>query len=301
MESGDEVTVRTLDCFSNTITDESQLFSTVGWDKVNPATGPIAIHGARPGDTLKVEVLSIEVGEQATMTTHPDFGALPGTVEERTRIVPIRDGKAQFSDDITIPIRPMFGVIGTAPASESVPTGEPRQHGGNMDTKEIVAGSTLYLPVEVDGANLSLGDVHAVMGDGEVAACGAEIEAEVKIRVTVLEGHPHDARLARECIQPRHHRRPHVAVPGWRYPDQPDRRPPHDRPLPPAQNDPQTVRRGTAVANGQSPLRICFRRSEPLRGSDGKPEVPERLCSSFGMISGCRRSLFRKPYSASFL
>lgn len=190
VESGDEVTVRTLDCFSNTITDESQLFSTVGWDKVNPATGPIAVKGARPGDTLKVEILSIEVGEQATMTTHPDFGALPGTVEERTRIVPIRDGKAQFSDDITIPIRPMIGVIGTAPASESVPTGEPRQHGGNMDTKEIVAGSTLYLPVEVDGANLSLGDVHAVMGDGEVTVCGAEIEAEVKIRVTVLEGRP---------------------------------------------------------------------------------------------------------------
>lgn len=190
VESGDEVTVRTLDCFSNTITDESHLFSSVGWDKVNPATGPIAVNGARSGDTLQVEILSIEIGDEATMTTHSDFGALPGTVEERTRKIPIRDGKAQFTDNITIDIRPMIGVIGTAPASESVPTGEPRQHGGNMDTKEIVAGSTLYLPVEVDGANLSLGDVHAVMGDGEVAVCGAEIEAEVKIRVTVLNGRP---------------------------------------------------------------------------------------------------------------
>lgn len=190
IESGDEVTVQTMDCFSNTINDESELFSSVGWDKVNPATGPITVQNARPGDTLKVEILSIEVGDRATMTTHPDFGALPGTVEERTRLVPIRDGKAHFSDTIAIDIRPMIGVIGTAPATDSVPTGEPRQHGGNMDTKEIVAGSTLYLPVEVEGANLALGDVHAVMGDGEVAVCGAEIAAEVKIRVTVLEGRP---------------------------------------------------------------------------------------------------------------
>lgn len=190
IESGDEVTVQTMDCFSNTINDESELFSSVGWDKVNPATGPIAVQNARPGDTLKVEILSIEVGDRATMTTHPDFGALPGTVEERTRLVPIRDGKAHFSDTIAIDIRPMIGVIGTAPATDSVPTGEPRQHGGNMDTKEIVSGSTLYLPVEVAGANLALGDVHAVMGDGEVAVCGAEIAAEVKIRVTVLEGRP---------------------------------------------------------------------------------------------------------------
>ncbi|KGF22710.1 acetamidase/formamidase family protein [Corynebacterium tuscaniense] len=190
IENGDQVTVQTMDCFSNTITDESQLFSTVGWDKVNPATGPIAINGAKPGDTLKVEILSIEIGDHATMTTHPDFGALPGTVEERTRIIPIRDGKAHFSEDIAIELRPMIGVIGTSPATDSVPTGEPRQHGGNMDTKEIVAGSTLYLPVEVEGANLSLGDVHAVMGDSEVAVCGAEIAAEVRIRVTVLDGRP---------------------------------------------------------------------------------------------------------------
>ncbi|WP_217702876.1 acetamidase/formamidase family protein [Corynebacterium sp. Marseille-P4321] len=190
IESGDELTVHTMDCFSNTISDETELFSSVGWDKVNPATGPIAINNNQPGDTLKVEILSIEVGDRATMTTHPDFGALPGTVEERTRLVPIRDGKAHFTDTIAIDTRPMIGVIGTAPAADSVPTGEPRQHGGNMDTKEIVVGSTLYLPVEVEGANLSLGDVHAVMGDGEVAVCGTEIEAEVRIRVTLLQGRP---------------------------------------------------------------------------------------------------------------
>ena len=77
IDSGDEVRLTTMDCFSNTITDESQLFSSVGWDDVNPATGPIAVRGARPGDTLKVEILSIEVDSVGTMTTHPDFGVLP--------------------------------------------------------------------------------------------------------------------------------------------------------------------------------------------------------------------------------
>lgn len=190
ISSGDEVTVHTMDCFSGTIENESQLFSSVGWDKVNPATGPIAVAGARPGDTLKVDILSIEVGDHATMTTHPDLGALPGTVEERTRKIPVRDGEVVFSEEISLPFRPMVGVIGTAPSAEAVPTGEPRQHGGNMDTKEIVAGSTLYLPVEIEGANLSLGDVHAVMGDGEVAVCGAEVSAEVRIRVSVVPGRP---------------------------------------------------------------------------------------------------------------
>ncbi|MCQ4619001.1 acetamidase/formamidase family protein [Corynebacterium sp. CCUG 59401] len=190
ISSGDEVAVQTMDCFSNTVTDESQLFDSIGEELVNPATGPIAVRGARPGDTLKVEILSIEVGGQATIMTHPEVGALPGTVEERTRLLPVRDGQVYFSERVAIPVRPMIGVIGTAPAKRAVATSESREHGGNMDTKEIVAGSTLYLPVEVEGANLSLGDVHAVMGDGEVAVCGAEIDAEVKIRVTVIPGRP---------------------------------------------------------------------------------------------------------------
>lgn len=190
VNSGDEVAVQTVDCFSNSVTDESQLFDSIGEDLVNPATGPIAVRGAHPGDTLKVEILSIDVGGQATIMTHPDVGALPGTVEERTRLIPVRDGQVHFSEGVTIPVRPMIGVIGTAPARRAVPTSESRQHGGNMDTKEIVAGATLYLPVEVEGANLSLGDVHAVMGDGEVAVCGAEVDAEVNIRVTVVPGRP---------------------------------------------------------------------------------------------------------------
>lgn len=188
--SGDEVEVTTMDCFSNTIHDEAQLFSSVGWDQVNPATGPIAVEGARPGDTIKVEVLSIEVGSTGTMTTHPDYGALPGTVDERTRRVDVVDGMVRFDEHLAFPIAPMIGVIGTAPAEEDVPTGTPKAHGGNMDTKRIAAGAVVYLPVEVAGANLALGDVHAAMGDGEVAVCGLEIAAVVRIRVSVISGRP---------------------------------------------------------------------------------------------------------------
>src|SRR5699024_5917936 len=103
VDSGDEISVETLDCFSNVIQSEGQLFSSVGWDKVNPDTGPIAVRGASPGDTLRVEILSIDVADEGTMTTHPDFGALPGTVEERTKKIPIVDGYVQFDETYRFP------------------------------------------------------------------------------------------------------------------------------------------------------------------------------------------------------
>lgn len=190
IDSGETIRVQTLDCFSNTVTTEKDLFSSVGWDHVNPATGPIFINGASPGDTLQVEILEIEVGDEGTMTTHPDLGLLPGTIAERTKKIPIVNGTVKFDDSYSFKIEPMIGVIGTAPKGNAVPTGTPFDHGGNMDTKKISAGSTLYLPVEVSGALLALGDVHAAMGDGEVAVCGLEIPAHVTLRVSLLEGRP---------------------------------------------------------------------------------------------------------------
>lgn len=190
VDSGAELVVPTLDCFSNTITSPEDLFSSVGWDVINPATGPIAVKGAQPGDTLRVDILQIRTDDEGTITTHPDFGALPGTVEERTRKVAVRDGRVVFDERVSFPVNPMIGVIGTAPAEADIPTGTPGEHGGNMDCKEITEGATIYLPVEVPGANLSIGDVHAAMGDGEVAVCGLEIPATVRVRVSVIPGRP---------------------------------------------------------------------------------------------------------------
>ena len=85
-------------------------------------------------------------------------------------------------------IRPMVGVIGTAPSDEEVPCGTPGLHGGNLDSKVIQAGATVYLPVFTDGALLALGDLHALMGDGEVLVCGVEVPGRVTVRLGLVKG-----------------------------------------------------------------------------------------------------------------
>ncbi|NLL36658.1 MAG: acetamidase/formamidase family protein [Fretibacterium sp.] len=186
--SGSKVTFETKDCFSNTIVNPDHLFSSVGWDKINPATGPLKVTGAEPGDVLKVEILDIRVAEQGVMTTAPGFGALGDEMErEVTKVIKIEGDEAVFNDRIRLPLAPMIGVIGTAPAGDAIPTGTPGEHGGNMDCKRIVKGSILYLPVAVSGAMLAMGDLHAIMGDGEIVVCGVEIAGEVDVRVSVLK------------------------------------------------------------------------------------------------------------------
>ncbi len=188
VESGSTVVFETFDCFSNLIQQEDQPFSSVGWDKINPATGPLYIDGAIRGDTLKVEIVDIEIDNKGVMTTAPKLGVLGDIVTgETTKIIPIQDGKAIFNDKIHIPIKPMIGVIGTSPETEEIPTGTPGSHGGNMDCKKIIKGSTLYLPVNVPGALLSMGDLHAVMADGEIVICGLEIPGKVRVKVSVIK------------------------------------------------------------------------------------------------------------------
>ncbi|MBU8917491.1 acetamidase/formamidase family protein [Bacillus sp. FJAT-29953] len=188
VQAGSTVVFETYDCFSNQIQREDQLFSSVGWEQINPATGPLFVEGAEPGDILKVEILEIKIDQKGVMTTTPKLGVLRDYVSgETTKIIPIQEGKAIFNDKIHIPIKPMIGVIGTAPGREEIPTGTPGQHGGNMDCKQIIKGSTLYLPVNVPGALLSMGDLHAVMADGEIVICGLEIPGEVTVKVGVLK------------------------------------------------------------------------------------------------------------------
>lgn len=186
---GDIVVFETLDCFSNRITRENQVFSSVGWEHINPATGPLYVKDAEVGDTLRVEILDIVLDAQGVMVTAPKFGVLGDAVEaEETKIVPIVNGKARFNDKIDLSISPMIGVIGTAPPTDAIPTGTPGEHGGNMDCKRIGKGSVVYLPVNVPGALLAMGDMHAVMGDGEIVVCGVEISGEITVNVDVVKG-----------------------------------------------------------------------------------------------------------------
>ncbi|MBQ7859725.1 MAG: acetamidase/formamidase family protein [Faecalibacterium sp.] len=187
--SGDTLCFETLDCFGGQITKPTDRMGQLDWSRINPATGPVCVEGARPGDTLKVEILNIDLAAQAVILEAPDNGITGlAATEEQIKLMPVVDGKVIFNEKIALPICPMIGVIGTAPADKAVSTGSPEAHGGNMDCKRIGAGSTLYLPVNVPGALLAMGDLHAVMGDGEVCVCGAEIGGAVTVRVTVLPG-----------------------------------------------------------------------------------------------------------------
>ena len=187
-KSGDTVRFETLDCFGCQIRSEDQLLGKLDWSNINPATGPLFIEGAQPGDVLKVEILTIELDDHGVMCDGPGNGVTGCAVtEESTKILPVASGMISFNDKLSFPIQPMIGVIGTAPAGAGIDTGTPGAHGGNMDCTRIGAGATLYLPVNVPGALLAMGDLHARMGDGEVEVCGVEIAGAVTVRVTVVK------------------------------------------------------------------------------------------------------------------
>jgi len=188
VNEGDVLTFETDDCFGSQILRPGDRFEKIGWDRINPATGPVAVKGATPGDILAVHILSIRVRNQGVMVTVPEMGVLGDRFKtSSTKLIPIKDRMAIFSETIKLPIDPMIGVIGTAPASDDVPCGTPGPHGGNLDCRMIKEGSTIYLPVAVTGAMLAMGDLHALMGDGEVLICGVEITGEVDVKLQLIK------------------------------------------------------------------------------------------------------------------
>lgn len=186
--SGTTMTFVTRDCFNNQLLGEGAVIDALDWDAINPATGPVYIEGAEPGDILKVTIEEIKVAEYGTMAAIPENGVLGDLVTKSVvKRIAVKDGVAEFSPEIQIPCRPMIGVIGVAPEEGEIPCGEPGSHGGNMDNTRIAAGATLYLPVFHEGALLAMGDVHACMGDGEIMVTGLEIPAEVTVTVEILK------------------------------------------------------------------------------------------------------------------
>jgi len=189
-QPGETVIFETQDCFSNQIQSEEVLFESTDWETINPATGPLKIEGAEPGDTLKIEIKKIKVKDQGVMITSPEMGFLEEFItDSETKIIPIENNKAIFNEKINIDLDPMIGVIGTSPGKDekAVPCGTPASHGGNMDTKVIKENAILYLPVRVPGAMLAIGDLHAAMGDGEVVVTGIEIAGEVTVKVDLIK------------------------------------------------------------------------------------------------------------------
>lgn len=141
----------------------------------NPGTGPIAVTGAKPGQALKVEILSVEPESPGYISAGWNGGS---------QAVEIREGEAVFKG-IEIPVAPMIGMLGVAPASGSWNTMDAGPFGGNMDTNDVAPGATVYVPLFQPGGLFILGDVHAVMGDGEIGGQGLECAATVTLRVDV--------------------------------------------------------------------------------------------------------------------
>lgn len=204
---GDVVQVATEDCFGGLVTSPSELPSeVVPFEALNPVSGPFHIEGAEPGDALAVHFIDILPSRTTAISSlFPHFGALSPTHETALLAGPLPEKvwfydldldrwTARFralSSDFTLelPLDPMHGTVGVAPAAgESRLVMVPSTHGGNLDTPELRAGSTLYLPVNVDGALLALGDGHARQGEGEVTGTGLECAMHTVFTVEVIKG-----------------------------------------------------------------------------------------------------------------
>jgi amidase len=187
--SGETVLLETYDARSGTIRSNVDLLERPHPLGANPATGPIYVEGAEPGDSLAVEILDITLANEGFLAVKAHTGLLaaqaPRFVTHMTRV---QDGRVWFTEQIHFPVRPMVGVIGAAPTGEGILTGDPGPHGGNMDNRYVTTGATVHLPVAVPGALLGIGDVHAAMGDGEITMVGLEICAEVTVRVNLIKG-----------------------------------------------------------------------------------------------------------------
>lgn len=187
-KSGETIIFETRDCYDNTITSsERPLGDREGLS--NPVTGALYVEGAEVGDILKVEIEDIKLRSWGVMRSSPTAGVFHEKYEKREAIIfQVKDNKIYFDDKLILDADPMIGVIGTAPIEkEGIPTTTPGKHGGNMDCKKIVKGSIIYLPINVKGGLLSMGDIHALMGDGEVFICGLEIAGEITVKVSVLK------------------------------------------------------------------------------------------------------------------
>jgi amidase len=207
LRPGEVLTVYTEDCFGGVVRTTDDLPTRVcRMPYLNPVTGPFYIDDAEPGDTLAVHFLDIAPARDwGVSSTFPHFGALTSThttatlqppLDERVWMYPIDAAAgtvtfhARESDhSVDLPLAPMHGTVGVAPAGfQAISTITCDVHGGNLDTSELRAGTTLYLPVFVRGALLALGDGHARQGQGEASGVAVEAAMHTSITVDVIKG-----------------------------------------------------------------------------------------------------------------
>src|SRR3954452_1219434 len=183
---GDTVVFETRDVSDNQIGPDSDasVIASLDWDRVYPLAGPVRVEGAQAGDTLAVEILDLHTKGWGWTAILPALGLLPDDFPDAyLRIFDLSAGDVTHLGAATIPIEPFLGTMGVCPAGASAqPVMPPGTFGGNMDTRQLTRGTTLYLPVEVDGALFSCGDAHGAQGDGEVCVTGLEAPMWVSLR-----------------------------------------------------------------------------------------------------------------------
>ena len=188
--SGDVVAFDCLDASNGQITADSttETLADLDFDGVDQVNGPIEVAGAEPGDTLQVDLLDFTPADWGWSASITGFGLLaddfPDGHLKITRLDPNAE-RVEFWPGIRIPLAPFCGEIGVAPETGPRSTIPPDLHGGNMDTRHLIAGSTLYLPVFHRGALFSIGDGHATQGDGEVSGTAIETPMQALVRLTV--------------------------------------------------------------------------------------------------------------------
>ena len=182
--------VETMDCFSDELKTESDLFTDLDMAHINPCTGPVYVKGAQPGDVIALKIEKITLRDWGILTLIPAEGVLQRlTKSPVSKIVKIHqksgdDGYVEYGPNIRVSLRPHIGTIGTSP-NLRFPTGHTGIHGGNMDIRDLGEGSVIYMPVFVPGGLISLGDVHANMGNAEIAI-GVETGAKIELSVQAV-------------------------------------------------------------------------------------------------------------------
>jgi acetamidase/formamidase len=170
------------------LTSTIETVKTLDFGKVNPVSGPIYVEGAEPGDALKISIESFAPSGWGWTANIPGFGLLADQFTDPALTLwkydPVNLTPALFGSQARVPLKPFAGTIGNAPAEMGLHSVvPPRRVGGNLDIRDLAAGTTLYLPVEVAGALFSVGDTHAAQGDGEV--CGTAIESPMDVVLTL--------------------------------------------------------------------------------------------------------------------
>jgi amidase len=186
---GETVIVETTSAFGEFPLARGDDLSGLDVTRCDPLTGPIAIEGALPGDVLEVHIDAIEVEGLGAQGVIPGIGIL-----EWPRLPlefhPVENGEIVFPGGLRLPVRPNLGCLGVAPRGEPVPSVLPGDHGGNMDTRFVCAGSVIEFPVFHPGALLFMGDCHQLQGDGELCGVAPETDAVVTLRCTLRRDAP---------------------------------------------------------------------------------------------------------------